>query len=68
MDNPVIAAKKAYENTGGMFLGRDKPEEILPPSLADQGGASRLAREGLPERVAGRQEDRSVENEARGFL
>lgn len=30
MDNPMIAAKKEYEITGGMFLEHDKPEEILP--------------------------------------
>lgn len=30
MDNPMIAAKKEYETTGGMFLEHDKPEEILP--------------------------------------
>jgi 7,8-dihydropterin-6-yl-methyl-4-(beta-D-ribofuranosyl)aminobenzene 5'-phosphate synthase len=28
--NPMIAMKKEYEATGGKFIERDKPEEILP--------------------------------------
>jgi 7,8-dihydropterin-6-yl-methyl-4-(beta-D-ribofuranosyl)aminobenzene 5'-phosphate synthase len=30
MDNPMIATKKEYEATGGVFIEHDKPEEILP--------------------------------------
>lgn len=30
MDNPMIAAKKEYEATDGVFVEHDKPEEILP--------------------------------------
>lgn len=29
MDNPMIATKKEYEATGGVFIEHDKPEEIL---------------------------------------
>ena len=30
MDNPMIATKKEYETTGGVFVEHDKPEELLP--------------------------------------
>jgi len=30
MDNPMIATKKEYEATGGVFIEHDKPAEILP--------------------------------------
>jgi 7,8-dihydropterin-6-yl-methyl-4-(beta-D-ribofuranosyl)aminobenzene 5'-phosphate synthase len=30
MDNPMIATKKQYEATSGVFIEHDKPEEILP--------------------------------------
>lgn len=30
MQNPMIATKKEYEATGGVFIEHDRPEEILP--------------------------------------